>query len=97
MSVCGVLNTQAFFGIIGSMIVADEASEIVGVPLSATASINARELGVVVELMIASSFSSSVRRLMLTTAALGSLASSSTMYSTVCPAFVFGRSGTVCF
>src|SRR5258706_11359402 len=97
VSVCGVLKTHAFFALIGSMMRALEASEIVGVRLSATASVIASESGAVGERMIASPLSSSVSRRVLTTAALESLASSSTTYSTDLPAIVFGSSAIVFF
>jgi len=97
VSVCGVLNIQAFFGLIGSMMRADDASEITGVSASATMSIIASVLGVVVEPMIASTLFSMISRRVFATAAAVSLASSSTMYSTSWPAIFFGSSGTVFF
>ena len=97
VSVCGVLNIHAFFADIGSMIRADEASEITGVSPSAITSIIASVFGVVVEPMIASTLFSLMSFRVLTTAALESLASSSTMYSTDLPAIVFGRSAIVFF
>src|SRR6195952_1690486 len=97
VSVCGVLNTQAFLALIGSMIRADEASEITGVSPSATRSIIASVFGVVVEPMMASTLFSLISFLVLTTAALESLASSRTMYSIVLPATVFGSSAMVFF
>ena len=97
VSVCGVLNIHAFFALIGSMIRADEASEITGVSPSATTSIIASVFGVVVEPMIASTLFSLMSFRVLTTAALESLASSSTMYSIDLPAMVFGSSAMVFF
>ena len=97
VSVCGVLKTHAFFALIGSMIRADEASEITGVSPSATTSIIASVFGVVVEPMIASTLFSLMSFLVLTTAALESLASSRTMYSIDWPATVLGRSAIVFF
>ena len=97
MSVCGVLKTHAFLALIGSMIRADEASEITGVSPSATTSIIASVFGVVVEPMIASTLLSLISLRVLTTAALESLASSRTMYSIDLPATVFGSSAIVFF
>ena len=97
VSVCGVLKTHAFLALIGSMIRADEASEITGVSPSATTSIIASVFGVVVEPMIASTLFSLMSFRVLTTAALESLASSRTMYSIDWPATVFGSSAIVFF
>jgi hypothetical protein len=79
------------------MIRADEASEITGVSPSATTSIIASVFGVVVEPMIASTLFSLMSFLVLTTAALESLASSRTMYSIDLPPAVFGSSAIVFF
>src|SRR5664279_439561 len=97
VSVCGVLNIHAFLALIGSMIRADEASEITGVWPSATTSIIASVFGVVVEPMMASTLFSLMNFRVLTTAALESLASSRTMYSIDWPATVFGSSAMVFF
>ena len=61
VSVCGVLNIHAFLARLGSMIRADEASEITGVSPSATTSIIASVFGVVVEPMIASTLFSPMK------------------------------------
>ena len=76
VSVCGVLNIHALRAFIGSMMRADEASEITGVSASATTSIIASVLGVVVEPMMASTLLSVISRRVLLTAELVSLASS---------------------
>src|SRR6266700_4099998 len=94
-SVCGVLNIQAFFASIGSMMRAEEASEIVGVSPSATTSIIASAAGVVVVPIIASTLSSPINFLVSWTALVVSVASSSTMYSTLLPAMVRGHIGIV--
>src|ERR1035441_10203051 len=97
VSVCGVLNIHAFFALIGSMIRADEASEMTGVSASATTSIIASEFGVVVEPMMTSTLFSAISLRVLTTAALESLASSRTMYSIDWPPTVLGSSAIVFF
>ena len=79
------------------MIRADDASEITGVSPSATTSIIASVFGVVVEPMMASTLFSLISFLVLTTAALESLASSRTMYSIDLPPAVFGSSAIVFF
>ena len=96
-SVCGVLNTHAFFASTGSMMRTDEAREMVGVSPSATTSVMASELGVVVEPMIASTAFSAMSFLAFCTASVVSLASSRTMYSTLFPAMVLGHMATVFF
>src|SRR5713226_4548524 len=96
-SVCGVLNTHAFFASTGSMMRTDEAREMVGVSPSATTSVMASELGVVVEPMMASTALSAISFLVFCTASVVSLASSKTMYSTLFPAMVLGHMATVFF
>src|SRR5690349_3785579 len=94
-SVCGVLNDHARFASTGSMIRTDDASEITGVCASANTSSIAREFGVVVEPMIASTFDSPISLRVFCTAVVVSDASSSTMYSTVLPATSFAHMPTV--
>jgi len=79
MSFCGVLKTQRFFASMGSTMRAEAAIEIMGVPLSATASIIASELGVTVEPMMRSTLFSVMSLRVLATAVVVSEASSSTM------------------
>src|SRR2546429_4456335 len=96
-SVCGVLNTHAFFASTGSMMRTDDARDMVGVSPSATTSVMASELGVVVDPMIASTALSEISFLAFCTASVLSLASSRTMYSTLFPAMVLGHIATVFF
>jgi hypothetical protein len=77
------------------MIRTDDASEIVGVWPSANTSSIAREFGVVVEPMIASTFDSPISLRVFCTAVVVSDASSSTMYSTVLPPTSFAHMPTV--
>jgi len=79
MSFCGVLKTQRRLASMGSTMRAEAAIEIIGVPASATASIMASELGVVVEPRMTSTLSSVISLRVLATALVVSDASSSTM------------------
>ncbi len=79
MSFCGVSKTQRFLASIGSMMRAEAAIEITGVWLSAATSIIASEFGVVVEPRMMSTLFSEISLRVLLTAAVVSLASSSTM------------------
>ena len=79
MSFCGVLKTQRFLASCGSTMRAEAAIEIIGVCASATASIIASELGVVVEPMMMSTLCSVMSLRVLPTAVVVSEASSRTM------------------
>ena len=79
MSFWGVLKTQRFLASCGSTIRAEAAIEIMGVWASATTSIMARELGVMVEPRMMSTLCSEISLRVLLTAAVVSEASSSTM------------------
>src|SRR6185295_10816570 len=87
-SFCGVLNTQRVFGLVGSTIRADAAIEIIGTSASATTSIIASELGVIVEPTITSALSSVISFFVLVTALVVSDASSSTIQLIFSPAIV---------
>jgi hypothetical protein len=69
MSFCGVLKTQRFLASCGSTM-AEAPSEIIGVWASATASIMASELGVVLEPITTSTLLSAISFLVLLTAAV---------------------------
>src|SRR5438128_1922334 len=77
------------------MMRADDASEIVGVSPSATTSIIARVAGVVLVPMMASTAESPSSFLVLCTALVVSVASSSTMYSTLLPPIDLGHMAMV--
>ena len=79
MSFCGVLKTQRRLASTGSTTRLDAASETIGVWFSDTTSSIASELGVVVLPRITSTLLSVISRRALATAAVVSLASSSTM------------------
>ncbi len=89
-SFCGVLKTQWRLLSTGSTMRSDEAMAIIGVSDSAAMSIIARLLGVTEEPRITSTLSSDVNLRVFLTAATGSDASSSTMYSTFLPAISRG-------
>ena len=96
-SVCGVLNIQARFASIGSMMRMEDASEIVGVSPSLMTSRIASVVGVVVVPMIASTLSSPMTFLAFWTAVVVSDASSSRMNSTVLPPMDLEHMPTVFF
>src|SRR6185369_15090236 len=96
-SLCGVLNTHFVFGFAGSTIRAEAAIEIIGVSASATTSIIASELGVIVEPTTTSTLSSEMSFFVLVTALVVSEPSSSTIQLTFCPPIVVGNSSNVFF
>ena len=96
-SVCGVLKIQRVFGLLGSTIFAPAAIAIIGVSLSATTSIIASELGVIVDPTITSALSSLMSLRVFVTALVVSDASSRMIQLIFSPAIVFGNSSNVLF
>src|SRR5258706_10553255 len=90
-----VLNAHFFFASMGATIFADPASEISGILTSLATSTRASEFGVVVEPIMRSTLSLLINLRALAIAFVGSVASSSTIYSMDCPPASLGRSATV--